>query len=138
MDILLRRRRGHAGRRRLAALAIALCASGCTAHRTPDPFRGEGVLDPTVLEVENRHWADMTVSVRRGARVFRLGLVTTNGHRRFVLPAGASLAGEPASLLADPVGSGSVYESPSVVFAAGETYLWTLAVSLDHSTLQRR
>ncbi len=68
----------------------------------------------------------------------RLGLLTTNGSRRFNIPTEAAAAGMSATFLADPVGSGSIYESPQVTLLAGEVYVWTLAVSVEQSTLVRR
>lgn len=91
-----------------------------------------------VLEVENRYWADMTVAVRRGGTVTRLGLVTTNGRRSFTIPTVTGVAGASVVFLADPVGSADTYESPMVPLARGDRYLWTLAVSLEHSSLVRR
>lgn len=123
---------------RLIGTVLPLLFASCVPHPTPDPFRGTGTRAPSVLEVENRHWADMTISVRRGGRITRLGLVTTNGRDTFVLDAEVNAAGMSVTLLADPVGSDAVYESPLVSFGAGETYVWTLAVELSHSTLQRR
>jgi hypothetical protein len=91
-----------------------------------------------VLEVDNRYWADMTISIRRGGTVSRLGLVTTNGRRSFPIPSVLGAAGTSVVFLADPVGSGAVYESPIVSLGKGDRYVWTLAVRLEHSTLVRR
>lgn len=119
-------------------LSTALSVGGCGAGKALNPFQEHPEGEGTVLEVQNRHWADMTISVRRGGRVARLGLVTTNRSRRFPIPADVGAAGMSVTFLADPVGSGAVYESPTVALAEGEAYTWTLAVSLEHSTLVRR
>ena len=118
--------------------ATALAAQACGGTSVPNPFRPRVRHEPTVLEVDNRHWADMTISVRRGGTALRLGLVTTNGRRSFEIPPAATAAGMSATFLADPVGSESIYESPMLTVLPGETYVWTLAVSLPQSTLVRR
>lgn len=119
-------------------LAIALSAAIGGGCRSNASFLPRAQQDPIVLEVENRYWADMTVSVRRGVTVTRLGLVTTNGKRSFTIPSVVGAAGTSVVFMADPVGSDSSYESPVVPLARGDRYLWTLAVSLEHSTLVRR
>ncbi len=119
-------------------LAVAMLATGCGGRRSASPFVARAERGPMVLEVQNRNWADMTISVRRGGTVTRLGLVTTNGSRSFTIPTVVGAAGVSVVFLADPVGSGSAYPSPTVPLAKGDRYLWTLAVSLEHSTLVRR
>jgi len=123
---------------RAFVLGTAILAGACGGRTAASPFRAQVAGAPAVLEVENRHWTDMTISVRRGTRVVRLGLVTTNNSKRFRIPPEAGAAGMSVTFLADPVGSGTVYESPIVTLGAGEGYLWTLAVALEQSTLVRR
>ena len=135
-------RRGSRARRGMAPALLAWAMvplwAGCGAGSAPNPYEARPSREGTVLEVENRYWADMTISVRRGAQVVRLGLVTTNNRRRFRIPPGADVAGTSVRFAADPVGSEEAYQSPIVALADGETYLWTLAVTLAQSTLVRR
>lgn len=127
-------------RRRAAWLLVGavVLAGGCSAGTSRNPFRDTGPSALSILEVENRYWADMTISVRRGGQLVRLGQVTTNSRQRFQIPLQAGGAGTSVHFIADPVGSGTVYESPIVALGAGESYLWTLAVNIQHSTLVRR
>jgi len=120
------------------ALAIVLMVVGCGSKRPSTSFLLRSEENPMALEVDNRHWADMTISIRRGGTVSRLGLVTTNGRRTFTIPSVVGAAGTSVVFLADPVGSGAVYESPTVSLGKGDRYLWRLAVRLEHSTLVRR
>ncbi|MFO8173324.1 MAG: hypothetical protein R6T96_03505 [Longimicrobiales bacterium] len=129
-----RSRRLPSGLLLVVVLSTAI-GGGC---RSKASFLPRAQQDPIVLEVENRYWADMTISVRRGATVTRLGLVTTNGKRSFTIPGVVGAAGTSVVFMADPVGSDRPYESPVVPLARGDRYLWTLAVSLEHSTLVRR
>jgi len=117
----------------LLALGCAGCASG-----TRSPFQAPGTHRRIVLEVDHRYWADMTISVVRGAARARLGQVSTNARRTFTLPNDMGSPGISVHFEADPVGSDQVYRSPIVSLGDGETYVWTLAVSLEHSTLVRR
>jgi hypothetical protein len=121
----------------LVLLCVAL-VSGCAAARPANPFTDSNRREAIVLEVDNRYWADMTISVRRGGSLVRLGLVTTNARRRFNIPPEASAAGMSISFVADPVGAREVYESPLVMPQEGETYVWTLATALAQSSLVRR
>ena len=126
--------------RRVASLLLgaALLLVGCAGGANPNPFRADQRAEQSVLEVDNRHWADMTISIRRGGQVIRLGQVTTNGRQRFQIPVVAGGAGYSVQFIADPVGSGDVYESPLVALGQGEHYVWTLAVAIEQSTLVRR
>lgn len=125
-------------RRRWMALTAVLLVAACGPRRASSSYLSEAQEDPMVLEVDNRHWADMTISIRRGGTVSRLGLVTTNARRSFTIPSVVGAAGTSVVFLADPVGSGSVFQSPVVSLAKGDRYVWTLAVQLEHSTLVRR
>lgn len=129
----------RSGRRRtLAAWALTALCLGCAAGPQENPYRPRAGREAVFLEVENRYWSDMTISVRRGAQMVRLGQVTTNNRGRFQIPGTAAAAGASVRFVADPVGSGQAYASPIVALNAGDAYLWTLAVSIEHSTLVRR
>ncbi|HKJ01093.1 MAG TPA: hypothetical protein VJ997_01525 [Longimicrobiales bacterium] len=119
-------------------LGTVLLLVGCGTGARRNPFRGGESAALTILEVENHHWADMTISVRRGGQFVRLGLVTTNSRQRFQIPATVGGPGISIQFIADPVGSGTVYESPTVALGRDESYVWTLAVNIEHSTLVRR
>jgi len=118
-------------------LLVALSVS-CAARRS-NPYGSRSHRSGSVtLQVDNRHWMDMTISVVRGGARARLGQVSTNGSRTFRLPAGMDSPGVSVYFEADPVGSDQVYRSPLVALGPEEDYVWTLAVNLEHSTLVRR
>ncbi len=123
---------------RRAALAALIGVGSCGPRLADNPFVGTRGGEPVVFEVENRHWADMTISVRRGGTRSRLGLVSTNQRRTFTLSAVVAPPGASVEFVADPVGSNDAYRSPVVSLMAGDHYIWTLAVDLVHSTLVRR
>jgi hypothetical protein len=114
-----------------------IVAVGCTSSRG-SPFRRAASEGSTTVRVENRYWSDMTISVVRGGARARLGQVSTNGSQSFVIPPDIAAPGVSVYFEADPVGSDQVYRSPLVSLGVSESYVWTLAVNLEHSTLVRR
>ncbi len=123
---------------RIALLLLVVVPPSCTPRRA-SPFSGSRRGASTVtLRVDNRHWADMTISVVRGGARARLGQVSTNGDQTFRLPRGMDAPGISIYFEADPVGSNQVYRSPLVAIGPDDAYVWTLAVTLEHSTLVRR
>jgi len=127
-----------ATRAALVHVGFALFLAGACASTADNPYRSAAVSDGTSLEVENRHWTDMLVSVRCSSIRQRLGVVPSNTRTRFVIPPRLSASGVEVRFEADPIGSDDVYESPSVVLTGGETYVWTLAVHIDQSMLAVR
>jgi len=119
------------------AIAVLIASMGCSSSRG-SPFRRAATEGSTTVQVDNRYWSDMTISVVRGGSRVRLGQVSTNGSQRFVIPADIAAPGVSVYFEADPVGSNQVYRSPLVSLGVAESYVWTLAVNLEHSTLVRR
>lgn len=118
-------------------MLLLTAALGCIGSRG-SPFRRAAAEGSSTLQVENRYWSDMTISVVRGGSRVRLGQVSTNGSQRFVIPSDVASPGISVYFEADPVGSDQVYRSPLVSIGVSESYVWTLAVNLEHSTLVRR
>lgn len=64
----------------LAAALSAGCAPGNLFHRgTPTP-------EPSVVEVRNDRWEDMTVYLEREGSLFRLGVVPGKGSKELTIP----------------------------------------------------
>ncbi|MCA9737449.1 MAG: hypothetical protein KC645_07475 [Gemmatimonadetes bacterium] len=121
---------------RHAAVALALvlpALEGCVRPR----WAGAGP-EPATLQVTNRGWADITVSVERGGARHRLGLAPALSDRTFRIPPEIAPPGETIALLADPVGSDAVYRSPSVQLESGLVLVWTLQDNLVQSSLRTR
>lgn len=120
----------------LACLPLLLACGGKTRS---SPFGARaGPAEPAQVEVENRHWADMTIYVDRAGSRSRLGTVSTNQTRTFELSSVVVPPGTSVAFVADPVGSADTYSSPRTAVGPGDRYRWTLAVELVHSTLVRR
>lgn len=122
---------------RVALLLLVTGTASCAPRRS-SPYSGSGRRSSVTLRVDNRHWADMTITVVRGGARARLGQVSTNGDQTFRLPRGMDAPGISVYFEADPVGSNHVYRSPLVALGPEDSYVWTLAVNLEHSTLIRR
>lgn len=118
------------------ALALALAPGGCTMlRRGGDESDRTEKKRETLLVVENRHWADVTVYVIRGGARARMGTVTSMSTVTFVVPPEMLSAGADIRLLADPVGSTTEFLSELVRVEPGEEIEWRLANKLIHSSL---
>lgn len=117
------------------ALACALGLGGCALLRKGNAKGEEAESRQTLLHVENRHWADVTVYVVRGGARARMGTVTSMSAETFVVPAEMVSSGTLIRLLADPIGSTTEFLSEQVRVGPGEQVEWRLANKLDHSSL---
>jgi hypothetical protein len=97
-------------------LALILAgAPGCTtANQQPDVASQTG---PTILEVDNRGFVDMTIYVVRNSQRIRLGTATGNQKTQLVIPPAVLGGISTLRFIADPIGGArnSVSEEISVV-----------------------
>jgi len=101
----------------LAACAAPACAGaglGVAEDGVPEVAR------QVVVEVENYNWADIVVYAVRGGHRTRLGMVTSMGRERFVLPSAVITATTNVQLIADPIGGGAPYVFPPVIVERGQ------------------
>ncbi len=117
------------------ALACAVGLGACALLRKGNAEGEEAESRQTLLHVENRHWADVTVYVIRGGARARMGTVTSLSSKTFVVPAEMVSSGTLIRLLADPVGSTTEFLSEQVRVDPGDQVEWRLANKLDHSSL---
>jgi hypothetical protein len=116
---------------------MLLPLAGACAGSVPNPFSRE--RDRTVrLQVENRNWSDMTISVVRSGARARLGDVTASQTRTFTLPPDLASAGLGLAFEADPLGSARVHRSPQISVSGGETWVWILMPQIEQSSLYAR
>ena len=85
------------------------------------PAGSSAQTEPTVVEVNNQSFLDMTVYAVRSSQRVRLGLATANSTTRFNLP--SSLVGGLSTLrfVADPIGSNRASVSQEITIAPGDT-----------------
>ncbi len=104
----------------LLLLAAGACAGmgGGTVNADPN--------QPTVVQVDNQGFSDMTVYVVRNSQRARLGIATGNSKTNFSLP--PSVAGGLASLrfIADPIGGRRNSVSQEITIAPGDTVVLTI------------
>lgn len=99
----------------LAFLGVAACARFGGGSGNTDPNQ------PTVIQVDNHGFSDMTIYAVRNSQRVRLGIATGNGKTNFNIP--RSLSGGLATLrfIADPIGSRRNSLSEEITVAPGDT-----------------
>ena len=86
--------------------------------------RGSGTLDqnqPTVVEVDNQGFLDMTVYAARSAQRIRLGIAAGNRKTAFTIPSGLVSGLTPLHFVADPIGGRRASVSQEITVAPGDT-----------------
>ena len=101
-------------------LAAGACAGAGSGSGNPSPS------EPTVVEVDNQGFVDMTIYAVRSSQRFRLGLATGNSKTRLTIP--TSVSGGLASLrfIADPIGGRRNTVSQEITIAPGDTVVLTI------------
>ena len=97
-----------------AGLLLGVAPACSTLKQQPDVANQTG---PTILEVDNRGFVDMTIYVVRNSQRIRLGSATGNQKTQLVIPANVVTGISTLRFIADPIGSNrnSVSEEISVV-----------------------
>lgn len=105
---------------RVLAVAIALLVLGaCSGFR-----RGSGPADlnqPTILQVDNRGFLDMTVYAARSVERIRLGTATGNSKTNLRIPSSLVNGLTPLRFIADPIGATRASVSEEITVAPGDT-----------------
>lgn len=99
------------------AVAVVITLAGCS--RSEDGAPTPTPLGETTVRVENQNWLDMTVYALRGTQRVRLGTVTAQTTRIFVLPASLAAA-RSVEFIADPIGSSETARSFELLFDPGD------------------
>jgi hypothetical protein len=98
----------------LFLFGIAACAG----------LRGSGQRDPTeptVVEVNNQGFLDMTVYVLRNSQRVRLGIATGNSKTRFTIPPDVVSGISTLRFIADPIGGRRNSVSEEITVVPGDT-----------------
>jgi hypothetical protein len=93
------------------------------------PAGGAAQNEPTVVEVNNQSFLDMTVYAMRSSQRVRLGLATANSKTRFTLPSGLLGGMSTLRFVADPIGSDRNSVSQEITIAPGDTVVMTIPPS---------
>lgn len=105
----------HVASRPILALTLTIVLAACSRSQAEAP----APRDETTVRVENQNWLDMTVYALRGTQRIRLGTVTAQTTRIFVLPASLATA-RSIEFLADPIGSSDTARSFEMLFEPGD------------------
>ena len=120
----------------LAALTTASVAAGCGSY-TGGGAGGEVVPDnAVVVQVRNENFLDMDVFAVNNGVATRLGTVTGNSGRNFVLPRAVTTTG--VSIVATPIGGEGRATSGSLMVAPGETVEFRIGSILANSAVYIR
>jgi hypothetical protein len=110
---------------RLIALTFLLAgAAGCNAFKHGSET-GEQA-QPTVVQVDNQGFLDMTVYAARSSERVRLGIATGNGKTNFRIPSILMAGLTPLHFVADPIGGRRASVSQEITVAPGDTVVLTI------------
>lgn len=123
----------------LAALALAIAAPMPGAAQEPEPEKEVREVAPPTITVANYNWLDVHVYLARasGGRT-SLGLVTSQQTRSFDLPRGFTAGATDLQIIADPIGSGRAYVSPTFFPDPGTDFHLEIQASLGLSSASQR
>lgn len=110
---------------RLISFALIVVGlSACTGFRhasTPaDPNA------PTIIEVDNQGFLDMTVYAQRSAQRVRLGIANGNSKTDLSVPPVLISGLTPLRFVADPIGGNRASVSQEITVAPGDTVVLTI------------
>ncbi len=112
---------------KIRSIAFALLLLGVAACNAFS--RGSGSFDqnqPTVLQVNNQGFLDMTVYAARSAQRVRLGIATGNSGTNFTVPSSLVSGLTPLQFIADPIGGSRASVSQEIMVAPGDTVVLTI------------
>lgn len=113
-----------------AAVALTATSSACTV--TTQIAQRVSLSSATFVEVTNWSWSDVAVyAVGSGPR-WRLGMVTSQDTRTFLIPS-QSLAASDLRLMADPIGSREIFVSDRISVSPGQRVDLTVTPRLAQS-----
>jgi len=81
---------------------------------------------PTVVQVDNQGFLDMTVYAARSSERVRLGIATGNGKTNFNIPSVLISGLTPLHFVADPIGGRRASVSQEITVAPGDTVVLTI------------
>src|SRR4026209_1497226 len=98
----------------LLLLVAGACAGMGGGSGNPSPN------EPTVVEVDNQGFADMTIYAVRTSQRYRLGIATGNRKTRLTIPTSVSSGLSPLRFIADPIGGRRNSVSQEITIAPGD------------------
>ena len=117
----------------IAALVTAASLAGCS-HKA-DPTVVPDPLEKIPLEINNRHYLDITIYAIHDGQRTRLGVAGGSAHTEIMLPARILGVGRDVQLLGDPIGSPERALTEVIIVKPGQFIEWLLESGLDRSTV---
>jgi hypothetical protein len=102
----------------LSILAVALFLPACSGIKGSGP-RPE--VPQTVLEVDNRGFADMTIYVVQSTQRVRIGSAVGSTRTKLIIPSRLVSGSRELQFLADPIGSPRTSISDRIYVTPGDT-----------------
>ena len=110
---------------RLIGLTFVLAALlACNAFKSGNDT--SSASGPTVVQVDNHGFLDMTVYASRSSQRVRLGTATGNGKTYFNIPTVLMSGLTPLRFVADPIGGRRASVSEEITVAPGDTVVLTI------------
>lgn len=112
---------------KIRSIALALLLLGAFACKTLS--HGSGDVDqngPTVIQVDNQGFLDMTVFAARSSQRVRLGVATGVRKTNFTIPPSLVSGLTPLRFIADPIGGRRASVSEEITVAPGDTVVLTI------------
>jgi hypothetical protein len=107
----------------LLLLVLAACGGLSSASGSADS------REPTVVEVNNQSFLDMTVFAVRNSQRVRLGNAGGNMRTKLTVPLHLVSGLTPLRFVADPIGSNRASVSQEILVAPGDTVVMTIPPS---------
>jgi hypothetical protein len=114
---------------KIPTIAFALLLFGATACKTFSHGSAMPDQNPTVVQVDNQGFLDMTLYAVRGGQRVRLGIATGNSKTSFTIPPSLVTGLTPLRFIADPIGGSRASVSMEITVAPSDTVVLTIPPS---------
>jgi hypothetical protein len=107
-------------------IVVALLLLGITACSGFKRGSASPQNEPTILQVDNQGFLDMTVYAIRNSQRVRLGSATGNSKTNLTIPSDIVFGLTPLRFIADPIGGNRASVSQEITVAPGDTVVMTI------------
>ena len=104
----------------LLLLGVAACATASRGSGTSDQNQ------PTIVQVDNQGFPDMTVYASRSGERVRLGIAAGVSKTNLTIPSTLIIGLTPLRFIADPIGGTRASVSQEITLAPGDTVVMTI------------
>ena len=108
------------------SIAVAVAVLGITACSGLSRGSPQTQGGPTVLQVDNQGFLDMTVYALRSSQRVRLGSASGNNRTTLTIPSDLVFGLTPLRFVADPIGGNRASVSQEITVAPGDTVVMTI------------